>query len=69
MALVGDEEAAGLLIRACDVLEGAEGATVRAQTALEAARRALVILTLGLEQATAEDSETVPGLLPQSPEP
>lgn len=69
MAKLTDSQAADRLIRAADVLEGAEGESVRAQTALEAARRALVLLTLGLEQATEAGSDEVPGLLPQSPEP
>jgi len=69
VAVVTDEEAADLLIRACGVLEGATGETVRGQTALEAARRSLVILTLGLEVATDEESDEVQGMLPQPPEP
>lgn len=49
---------------ASDVLGVESVETVAGNTAMEAARTALAMLSLGLEQADEEGSETVPGILP-----
>jgi hypothetical protein len=59
-----DQEAIDRLAKASAVLGDEPGATVRAQTALTTARVAVSILMLGLEQASEEETDVVPGVLP-----
>jgi hypothetical protein len=58
-----DDEAADRLARASAALGDEPGETVAGDTALQAARRAVTLIMLGLEQASEQGSETVPGVL------
>lgn len=66
---LSDDEAVDRLVRAADALGEEPGETARAQTALTVARSAMRMLILGLEQASAEETDDVPGVLPQPHEP
>lgn len=68
-ATLDDDEALARLRLAADTLGVEPGETVRGNTALEAARRAVMFMTLGLEIAIEQATDTVPGVITPPPEP